>query len=179
MTQPETRNCQNCKQSFVIEPEDFAFYERIKVPAPTWCPECRMRRRMAFRNERMLYKGICGLCKNPMVSMYPADTPFMVYCFECWNSDNCDPLSFGQDYDFSRPFFEQFGDFLKKVPRPSLEGSQNINCPFTNYTWESKNCYLSPSTMYCENVAYSKSMEKSKDCYDCFQVIGSQLCYEC
>ena len=38
----ETRNCQNCKKDFIIEPDDFSFYEKIKVPAPTFCPECRM-----------------------------------------------------------------------------------------------------------------------------------------
>ncbi|MDI6602741.1 MAG: hypothetical protein QME57_01295 [Patescibacteria group bacterium] len=38
----EKCTCQNCKKEFVIEPEDFAFYEKIKVPPPTWCPECRL-----------------------------------------------------------------------------------------------------------------------------------------
>ncbi len=27
--------CQNCHQEFIIEPEDFDFYEKIQVPAPT------------------------------------------------------------------------------------------------------------------------------------------------
>ncbi len=36
----ETKICQNCKQNFVIEPEDFDFYRKIDVPPPTWCPEC-------------------------------------------------------------------------------------------------------------------------------------------
>jgi len=26
----ETKTCQNCKQNFVIEPEDFKFYEKIR-----------------------------------------------------------------------------------------------------------------------------------------------------
>lgn len=47
----ETRNCQNCKQPFTIEPDDFGFYEQIKVPPPTWCSDCRLMRRMSFRNE--------------------------------------------------------------------------------------------------------------------------------
>lgn len=37
---PETKTCQNCKTRFTIEPEDFVFYEKIGVPAPTFCPEC-------------------------------------------------------------------------------------------------------------------------------------------
>ena len=60
----ENRICQNCKKDFTIEPEDFNFYEKIKVPPPTWCPECRMIRRMNYRNERSLYKQDCALCKK-------------------------------------------------------------------------------------------------------------------
>lgn len=26
----ETKNCQNCKSDFIIEPDDFSFYEKIK-----------------------------------------------------------------------------------------------------------------------------------------------------
>jgi hypothetical protein len=35
----KTKICQNCKDEFEIEPEDFKFYEKIKVPSPTFCPE--------------------------------------------------------------------------------------------------------------------------------------------
>lgn len=31
----ENKICQNCKTQFTIEPEDFKFYEKIKVPPPT------------------------------------------------------------------------------------------------------------------------------------------------
>jgi hypothetical protein len=30
--QSETKNCQNCQKEFTIEPDDFGFYEKIKVP---------------------------------------------------------------------------------------------------------------------------------------------------
>ena len=33
--------CQNCKILFVIESEDFNFYEKIKVPPPTFCHDCK------------------------------------------------------------------------------------------------------------------------------------------
>lgn len=53
--QSETKSCQNCKNDFVIESEDFSFYEKIKVPPPTFCPECRFIRRLMWRNNRSLY----------------------------------------------------------------------------------------------------------------------------
>ena len=39
----ETKICQNCKKDFIIEPEDFNFYEKIKVPLPTFCADCAIR----------------------------------------------------------------------------------------------------------------------------------------
>src|SRR3989344_8201029 len=68
----EKKICQNCRGEFIIEPEDFSFYEKIGVPAPTFCPECRLVRRLAFRNERTLYRRACDLCKKEKVMMYPA-----------------------------------------------------------------------------------------------------------
>src|SRR3989344_828807 len=107
---PETKNCQNCKQKFVIEPDDFAFYEKIKVPPPTWCPECRLQRRLAFRNERALYRRKCDLTGESVVSLYPEGTPFPVYSQKAWWGDSWDALGYGRDYDFSKSFFEQFAE---------------------------------------------------------------------
>lgn len=79
--QAETRSCQNCKESFTIEPEDFAFYDKMKVPPPTWCPECRLIRRLAFDNLRTIYSGgRCAKCsKGVIVSLPPKQlsTPFI------------------------------------------------------------------------------------------------------
>src|SRR3989344_4931716 len=108
MTASETKTCQNCKTSFIIEPDDFAFYEKIKVPPPTWCPECRNIRRMAWREDHTLYRDTCKLCGKSIISVYAPDGPFIVYCRSCWNSDKWDPLQYGREYDFSRPFFKQY-----------------------------------------------------------------------
>ena len=78
--QSETKICQNCKKDFIIEPDDFGFYEKIKVPPPTFCPECRFQRRMIFRNGRTLYRRQCDLCQKNIISIYSADASFPVYC---------------------------------------------------------------------------------------------------
>src|SRR3989339_713228 len=103
---PDTKICQNCKKEFVIEPDDFSFYEKIKVPPPTFCPECRLVRRFASTNERVLYKRKCDFSGDDIFSMYPADTLFPVYKADAWYSDSWDSYKYGMDYDFSRPFFE-------------------------------------------------------------------------
>lgn len=83
----EIRNCQNCHKEFAIDSEDFAFYEKLNVPPPTWCPDCRLQRRLLFMNERGLYRRNCDLCGKNMVAMYPKDKSFRVYCNPCWWSD--------------------------------------------------------------------------------------------
>ncbi|MBI2623685.1 MAG: hypothetical protein HYW65_03900 [Candidatus Liptonbacteria bacterium] len=183
------RTCQNCKQQFTVEPEDFQFYERVKVPPPTFCPDCRLQRRMTFRNERSLYKRTCDLCKKSFVSMYSPDPPqlasgeagkpFTVYCKECWYSDNWDPLAYGQDYDWNKSFFEQFQELMRKVPRIGIMHIHtNINADYANYIADNKNVYLSHSVIFSENVYHSRNIDKSKDIFDCFYVKDSERCYE-
>ncbi|MDP3784825.1 MAG: hypothetical protein Q8R12_01995, partial [bacterium] len=175
----ETRNCQNCKNEFVIEPEDFKFYEKIKVPPPTWCPECRLLRRLMFRNELNLKRRKCDLCQKEIISMYGKDVSFPVYCRECWYSDKWEPLVYGRDYAFSKPFLPQYAELQKQVPRLGLVNTNNINSEWCNNAINNKNCYLSASIAECENVAYSiRNIINSKDCLDLIFSKDSELCYD-
>src|SRR3989344_9218633 len=101
----ETKICQNCKNSFVIEPEDFLFYEKIKVPPPTWCPECRLKRRLIWRNEVIFYRRKCDATGKEIFSMFAPEAPVRAYDRDYWWSDKWDATEYGRDYDFSRPFF--------------------------------------------------------------------------
>src|SRR3989338_456622 len=131
----ETRQCQNCKTAFTIEPEDFAFYEKIKVPPPTWCPECRLQRRLSFLSLIHLYHRTCGLCGQLFITNYHPDAPFVVYCPQCWWSDKWDARDYGRDYDFSKSFFEQFRELWRSVPLIGLAVDLDTaqNSPYNNY----------------------------------------------
>lgn len=175
----ETKTCQNCQKDFTIEPEDFNFYEKIKVPPPTFCPECRFQRRMSWRNEKYLYKRNCDLCKKSIISIYPDEAIFPVYCKECWYSDKWDAMSYGRDYDFNKPFFEQWKELSLVVPRISLFQRNSINCDYSNMVGESKNVYLSVSVVLgSENIFYSKSVDKSFNIFDSYNIKESHSCYE-
>ena len=95
----ETKTCKNCAKDFEIRKEDLIFYEQVKVPPPSHCPDCRMQKRIAFRNERTLYKRPCDMCKKDGVSLYTKNTPFPVFCHECWWGDGWDPMSYGIKYN--------------------------------------------------------------------------------
>ncbi|MEK7187352.1 MAG: hypothetical protein AAB691_00720 [Patescibacteria group bacterium] len=175
---PETRQCQNCKNAFVIEAQDFEFYKKIDVSSPTWCPECRRQRRLAFRNERSLHHRMCDLCKKDIISRYPAEVPSPVYCPDCWRSDNWDPLDYGREYDFSKPFFLQFKELWDTVPQLALATVNSINSNYANHVLDSKNVYLSISTVRSENIYYSYRTDDSRDIFDSAYSYHSEKCLE-
>ncbi|MDO8574523.1 MAG: hypothetical protein Q7R86_02760 [bacterium] len=179
MTQ-ETRQCQNCHGSFIIESEDFQFYEKIQVPPPTFCPKCRLQRRLAFFNLTNLYKRKCDLCQQEKISMYPPDSPYTVYCPQCWWSDKWDPTDYGVDYDFSRPFFDQYKELWQKVPSIglSIDTPSAQTSPHTNHAGHLKNDYLLFHADYAEDSAYGFFHLHTKSVFDSSAVMSSELCYD-
>ena len=75
---------------------------------------------MAFRNERILYKVKSDFTGKEIFSMFSPTSGIKIYENDIWLSDAWDPISYGQEYDFSRPFFSQLFDLLKKVPKLSF-----------------------------------------------------------
>jgi hypothetical protein len=166
----QVKNCQNCKNGFVIEADDFGFYEKINVPPPTFCPDCRRQRRWAWRNNMSLYNRKCQLCDKAVVSLYATDSGITVYCNKCWWSDKWDPKSYAMDYDFSRPFFIQFNELMHKVPHMAVvndDGIASVNCEYTHDWWFSKNCYMCFSGWKVQDVMYSFFTVAGKEMMDC------------
>jgi len=174
----EVKNCQNCKNDFKIEPEDFNFYEKIKVPPPTFCPECRNQRRMSWRNERTLHRNKCAKTGKSLISCFSAESPFTVYERDIWWGDEWNPTEFGMEYDFSKPFFGQFRTLLEKVPHPNLFIGKCVNTFYGNYIGEFRNSYLISASWAGENVSYSSRANACKDCMDMFTVNNCEFSYE-
>ena len=173
----DTRVCQNCKNQFVIEPDDFGFYERIKVPPPTFCWLCRAQRRMAFRNERILYKRKSDFNGKDIFSMYAPDSGYKVYEKEVWLTDAWNPLEYGQAYDFNKPFFEQFNELLHKVPLKNLNLVNGVNSDYSNNFTDPKNCYLCFNGNSSEDCMYSHGLTNCKDCIDASHLSKCETCY--
>ena len=173
----EIKACQNCKQNFTIEPEDFEFYEKIKVPAPTFCPECRLIRRIAWRNESNLYRRRDSLTGKLIFSTISDSSPVKVYERDFWWSDGWDPTVYGRNYDFSRPFFEQLKELLGEVPWFSRSVINLVNSNYCGNAAGLKNCYLIFNANEDEDCAYGVSVDYSKDCFDNYKVRNSELCH--
>ncbi len=168
------QNCQNCKNDFIIEPDDFAFYEKIKVPPPSFCPECRRIRRLSWRNDTTLYSRKCFLCDKDFVSIYAPNTNFKVLCPKCFHGDDWDPYSYGVDYDPLKSFIEQFIEMYKNMPVLGIINDNDIasiNCLYTNDVAFSKNCSMVFIAWRLENVFNSSNLAAGRDLSDCMCVL--------
>ena len=174
----ETKVCQNCKNDFVIEPEDFNFYEKIKVPPPTFCPVCRAERRFVFRNERKLFRVIDDFTGKEILSTFPKESGKKIITREEWNGDSWEAMDYGADYDFSRNFFEQLMELNLKVPIYGFNVSRMINSPYSFNAQGMKNSYLIVNSSFSENCMYGNAINHSKDCVDNSHVTQSERCYE-
>ncbi|MCA9364003.1 hypothetical protein KC727_02180 [Candidatus Kaiserbacteria bacterium] len=178
---PETKTCKKCQNDFTVTPEDFVFYEKMHMPAPTFCYECRSRRRMMWRNERSLYKRKCQAPghSEDLITIYAPEKYVVVYDQKYWWSDEWDPTDYGQEYDFNRPFFEQFKELFSQVPQLALSNSNAVNSDYCNVADQSKNCYMALGTYKIENLSYVNRAYESKDSVDVYVSFGNELCYEC
>ncbi len=177
---PETKTCQSCKTAFRIEPEDFKFYEKIQVPAQTFCPTCRWQRQMLWRNMRMLYKHPCNAPghNEELVSVFSPDKPYTVYDHAYWWSDAWDAIQFGRAYDWNKSFFAQMGELIRAVPWPNVVNTNTTNSEYCHSVLNMKNCYLIFAAEGSENCAYGYQVDRSKDCLDCDKSTRNELCYE-
>ncbi len=134
---------------------------------------------MIFRNFKTLYRRNSDRSLKPMISMYSPQAPYKIWSHDEWWQDDWDPLSLGRDFDFSRPFFEQFQELLLAVPRFGLMNFNSENCQYSNFTNGSKNCYLVFGCVNDEDCSYGHIVWESKDSWDNLYLHKSELCYEC
>ena len=173
-----TKSCPHCRKNFEITNDDLDFYKTLNIPAPSHCPPCRQLRRLTWRNERNLYKRKCDATGKDIVSVFSPDKPFKVYENEYWFSDKWDPMDYGRDFDFSRPFFDQFHELMLAVPELSRSVFQSQNCDFVSQCGNCKNCYLIFEADSNENCYYSNNIFDSKVCIDLLMCVKCELCYE-
>ena len=188
----EPRLCQNCKKDFTIEFEDFIFYEKIFVPPPTFCPECRKQRRLSWRNDLNLYSRTCDLCKKTIISLYAPNSGMTIYCQKCWWSDKWNPKDYAQEYDSSKSFFEQFIALQHRVPALAMVNDNGIGSVNSEYTQDfafGKNCYMVFIAWKIEDCQYGFYLKNGKndldflysmgDCQYTYETVQTEKCYQC
>jgi hypothetical protein len=172
-------NCEKCNKNFEVLTDDIPFYEKMDLPLPTMCPDCRFKYLLAFWMFGRFRIAKSALSGKTIITVFPESVPFPIYDRTEFLSDAWDSLTYGRDYDSSRPFIEQIIQLQSKVPHPHQVGIKNLNCEWTDDVWESKDVYLSRSGAWCECINYSYRMVSSKNCIDLTYCWELEYCLYC
>jgi hypothetical protein len=182
------QSCLQCQLAFDSTSDDLAFYDKVSpvfngkkelIPPPRLCPECRMRRRLAWRNERTLHRRQESRTGASILSIHHPDNPYPVYENTYWWSDAFDAKDYGRNFDFSRSFLEQFLELKHVVPMPArtVEESSMQNSDYCNEAARLKNCYLCNECGRLEDCQYCRGTYQCSVCTDCTNCTDCTLCY--
>lgn len=171
---------------FTLRESDKAFLDRMSpvvggekyhLPMPESCPACRQRHRYGFRHHRKLYKRKCDLTGRDIISIFSEGSPHKVFYKDDWYSDKWDPMTYGKEISWDRPFFDQFKELFLEVPQISLYQFNNQNCEFVNASNDCKDLYLCFHVVFTEQSMYCDVASHVFRTLDCAFVNDSELCY--
>jgi hypothetical protein len=184
---PLIQTCRFSHMQFEVSDADLAFCNTygpviggrtFPLPPPQLSPEERLMRRLAFRQERSLYRRTCAVTGKQIVSIYSPDKQLKVVDKTAWLE--LDNREFGRDFDFSRPFFEQFAELYRDTYKACLSQSgENQNTEYAHFIGRLKNGYLCFDSGDGEDLVYSVFIGRSKCVYDSFLGVSSEIIYEC
>ena len=162
----ENKTCTDCNKVFQITSNELAMYEKVQIELPTQCFICRTKQHFAFWNFGKFRKGLSDLSGESLITVLPSKPRHPIYKKDEWWSDKWDPMEHGRAYDETKPFFDQLKELQEKIPRPHQLGENSIDCDWCDDAWESKNCYLTRSTLRAENLIYGYRCIDVKDSVD-------------
>jgi hypothetical protein len=176
------KQCAVSGVEFEVSDEDQAFYKKIAsdlggVPVPSLCPDERARRRWAWRGKDF-YMRDCDKCGRNVMSWFPPDLELVTYCDDCFKSDDFDALQYGRDFDFSRPFFEQFFEMASQVPRHISNSINNENSEYIISAHRNKNCYYMDELDVCWDCYFGYNVQHSKNIVESVFVRDSEIGYD-
>ncbi len=89
--------CIDCSKNYNIVKPELAFYQRLSIPLPRRCPDCRYLKRLSLRLPRRTWQRSCmcdkdhpnhkGVCPNQFQTSYAPDRPEIVYCEQCYQAE--------------------------------------------------------------------------------------------
>lgn len=174
---PTMKTCKKCGSQFDTPLAAKKHLKHFGIPEPTICHLCSWRNKMAWQNEYKVYQRKCDATGKEIISAYKPSAPFPVYERSYWFSDKWDlPKS---SYDKNKPFFEQYWELFKQVPRPHINQVNTVNSAYANFIFDSSDCYLSFQAFECEKLLYCYRSIKLRDSVNCFFCSNSELLFEC
>ncbi len=92
MYEDKTLTCKACGQEFVFTTGEQEFYaEKGFQNEPARCKPCRISRKNALRQQRVMYTGVCADCgQEAQVPFQPTDGR-PIYCSDCFSKQKQSP----------------------------------------------------------------------------------------
>jgi len=89
---------EQCTEAFKIIPTELQFYQRMNLPLPHLCPNCRHYQRLKQRNPLNLWHRKCmcdktnhfhgnNKCEIEFETSYAPDRPEIIYCEKCYQQE--------------------------------------------------------------------------------------------
>lgn len=100
------------------------------------------------------------------------------YCEECFQSDDFDATEYSRDFDFERPFFEQFAELRREVPRHISNSVHNENSEYIICAHRNKNCYFLDEVDGSWDCYYGYNIQYCKNMVECIFVRDSEIGYQ-
>ncbi|MDC0358144.1 hypothetical protein OAO01_04950 [Oligoflexia bacterium] len=172
--------CKRCQSHFAISSWEHNLHIKVEVPTPVLCPACRSQLRLMHLNQLHLFQGQCAGTGDRIITHFPPNSPYKVCSQAYWYSDAVNNTEYGREFDFGRPFFDQFHELSLDANWDALATSYTTdeNCDFTNYCGNNKNCYLIFNSNFNWDCYYSYGLNDSKNSLDCTRAQGLELCCE-
>ena len=76
--------CEETGRPFKLVEPELQYYRRNNIPIPTICPDARHKRRLQFRNPRILWGRSCASCNQAIQTTYAPSRPEKVFCEACY-----------------------------------------------------------------------------------------------
>ncbi len=176
---PEVRTCKLTHRKFEVTAEEIKSFSRFGLPLPTISSEERIRKQLAYRNERRFFWRDCSHTGQRIFSAYAPTTQFPVVAAEYYNSGDWDPISYGREFDFRRPFFDQLHELWILVPRPASVQAETLTSKAVHNVCKVKDSFFVFDSQRSERCWYSVGLYQCSDCLDCYNLQDCNLCYDC
>jgi hypothetical protein len=146
------------------------------LPLPTVHPFEALRRMYVFGALRPLFKGKSVISGQSLLTRYNPDLGTKICSTEEF-FDLIDNTEVGQDYDFSRPFFEQWYEVFRKSVQPPLNKSNCEDSDYVNGALNLSGCYLCFAMWDSKDCLYCVTALSCRDCVDLCYSVNCELCY--
>lgn len=173
------KNCSICGKTFVWQDIDLGYFKKFGFAPLDHCSDCLHMQHLCFRNERVFYHRKCDATHENIISIYHPDSSYKVYKADYFWSDKWSSLDYGQDFDFNRPFFEQFAELKLRVPRLAIHNAKAENSDYCNTSYGNKNSYMIFGGDVNEDCMFGVLCDKNKFCLDLDYSFQNELLYFC